>query len=98
MNLFLGRALEQPEPKPENDAKFDFVGKREKCKLHYMNCRTIKERDNCLQSTEQRQVCGQSICRAHSHRICKKCLEKQKSDFLKVVNLSFYRFCCVLMY
>ena len=76
MNLFLGNALEQPEPKPEIEAKFDGVGKRKKCKLHYMNCRTIKERDNCPQSTEQCKVCGQSICHAHSLRICKKCLEK----------------------
>ena len=76
MNLFLGKALEQREPKPEIEAKFDCVGKREKCKLHYMNCRTIKERDNCPQSTEKCQVCGQSICHAHSLRIYKKCMEK----------------------
>ena len=76
MNLFLGKALEQPEPKPEIEAKFDCVGKRKKCKLHYMNYRTIKERDNCPRSTEKCQVCGQSICRSHSLRICKKCLER----------------------
>ena len=76
MNLFLGKALEQPDPKPEIEPKFDCVDKRKKCKLHYMNCRTIKERDNCAQSTEQYQVCGQSIGRTHSLRICKKCLEK----------------------
>ena len=76
MNLFLSKVLEQPEPKPEIEAKYDYVGKRKKCKLHYMNCRTIKERDNYPQSTEQCQVCGQSICCAHSLRICKKCLEK----------------------
>ena len=52
MDLFLGKALEQPEPKPEIDAKFHCVGKRKKCKLPDMNCRTIKE-DNCPQSTEQ---------------------------------------------
>ena len=76
MNLFLSKALKQSASKPEIEAKFDCVGKRKKRKLHYMNCRTIKERDNCPQSTEQCQLCGQGICRAHSLRICKKCLEK----------------------
>ena len=52
MNLFLGKVLEQSEPKPEIEAKFDCAGKWKKCKLHYMNCRTIKERDNSPQFTE----------------------------------------------
>ena len=76
-NKFISwQSIGATEPKPEIEAKFDCVGKRKKCKLHYMNCRTIKEKDNGPQSTEHCQVCGQSICHEHLLRICKKCLEK----------------------
>ena len=74
MNLFLGKTLEQPEPKPEIEAKFDCVGKRKKCKLHYMNCRTMKEITVLnLLSNAKYVVKAYAV---HSLRICKKCLEK----------------------
>ena len=33
MNLFLGKALEQPEPKPEIEAKFDFCRQNEEMQI-----------------------------------------------------------------
>ena len=39
-----------------------------------MNCQSKKEKDMVPKSTEC-QLCGKSICRTHSMRICNICLQ-----------------------
>ena len=38
IKMFLGNALEVPEPFPDIEKRFEWVGKKEKCKIHQDNC------------------------------------------------------------
>ena len=41
--MFLGNAREVPEPFPDIEKRFEWAGKKEKCKIHQDNCGSKRE-------------------------------------------------------
>ena len=73
--MFLGTALLVDEPVPKVERRPTGTGHRRKYQLHMANCHTNTEKDNAPKSTKQCQSFGISICREHSMRVCRGCLQ-----------------------
>ena len=73
INMFLGTALLVDEPVPKVERRLTGTGHRRKYQLHMANCHTNTEKDNAPKSTKQ--SFGISICREHSMRVCRGCLQ-----------------------
>ena len=75
INMFLGTTLLVDEPVPKVERRLTGTGHRRKYQLHMANCHTNTEKDNAPKSTKQCQSFGISICREHSKRVCRGCLQ-----------------------
>ena len=82
IQMFLGRALDAPIPKPRVERRYYPNGKRKKYCIHLQNCQTKSEKDKAPQSKEQCQSCGESICQDLSIRLCHHCLESRNTTVI----------------
>lgn len=65
--MFLGIALEVPDPVSNIENRYKSTNKSKRCKIHEDNRWSKSEKDNIAMSKEQHQSSGESIGRAHSN-------------------------------
>ena len=65
--MFLGIALEVPDPVSNIENRYKSTNKSKRCKIHEDNRWSKSEKDNIAMSKKQYQSSGESIGRAHSN-------------------------------
>ena len=78
MGNVLARSLLKEQPPSGIGKRYPLLGKiKRRCKKCEVGA-TKAVKDNLTKSKEQCKVCGKSVCRDHSTRVCCDCIEKRE--------------------